>query len=155
MVNIINDGNELRLERMTLPNGKTYIIGISVEEAETIFNTLNENISAVNDDVLKDEQIILDSNISSGFDENGKYSAVSDATYIADATSVKEATAKLDAAIVDINGTFQINVKQLQTENQTLKDEIAALKEEIALIKKEYISYVNIDEAATNTTITE
>lgn len=93
---IINNGNELRLERIALPNGKTYIIGISVEEAETIFNTLNENISAVNDDVLK-----------------------------------------------------------LQTENQTLNDEIAALKEEIALIKKEYISYVNIDEAATNTTITE
>lgn len=156
---VINDGNELRLERMTLPNGNTYIIGISVEEAETIFNTLNENISAVNEDVLKNEEITADAliaiNTSSGFDEHGKYSAVTDGTYISGATSVKEATAKLDTAITSLNAAITESVEKLRTENQTLKDEIAALKEEIALIKEDYVSYVNIDDTTTNATITE
>ena len=43
--------NELRLENLTLPNGNTYILGCSFEEAQEIYGVLSDNIEAVNDDV--------------------------------------------------------------------------------------------------------
>ena len=43
--------NELRLETLTLPNGNTYILGCSFEEAQDIYEVLSDNIEAVNDDV--------------------------------------------------------------------------------------------------------
>ena len=43
--------NELRLETLTLPNGNTYILGCSFEEAQDIYDVLSENIEAVNEDV--------------------------------------------------------------------------------------------------------
>jgi chromosome segregation ATPase len=43
--------NELRLERIKLPNGNTYVLGCSFEEAQDIYDVLNENIEAVNEDV--------------------------------------------------------------------------------------------------------
>ncbi len=43
--------NELRLETLTLPNGNTYTLGCSFEEAQEIYNVLSGNIEAVNDDV--------------------------------------------------------------------------------------------------------
>lgn len=53
--------NELRLETLTLPNGNTYILGCSFEEAEEIYNVLTENIEAVNDEVedLKQSEIVV------------------------------------------------------------------------------------------------
>lgn len=43
--------NELRLERLKLPNGNTYVLGCSFEEAQDIYDVLSENIEAVNEDV--------------------------------------------------------------------------------------------------------
>lgn len=43
--------NELRLETLTLPNGNTYILGCSFEEAQDIYEVLSDNIEAVNNDV--------------------------------------------------------------------------------------------------------
>lgn len=43
--------NELRLETLTLPNGNTYILGCSFEEAQDIYEVLSDNIEAVNEDV--------------------------------------------------------------------------------------------------------
>lgn len=43
--------DELRLERIKLPNGNTYVLGCSFEEAQDIYDVLSENIEAVNDDV--------------------------------------------------------------------------------------------------------
>ena len=53
--------NELRLETLTLPNGNTYILGCSFEEAQDIYDVLSGNIEAVNDDVeaLKDSQKVV------------------------------------------------------------------------------------------------
>ena len=53
--------NELRLENITLPNGNTYILGCSFEEAQEIYGVLSDNIEAVNDDVedLKDSEEII------------------------------------------------------------------------------------------------
>ena len=40
--------NTLRLENLKLPNGNTYILGCSFEEAQEIYQVLSENIVAVN-----------------------------------------------------------------------------------------------------------
>ena len=40
--------NVLRLEHIKLPNGNTYILGCSFEEAQEIYQVLSENIVAVN-----------------------------------------------------------------------------------------------------------
>lgn len=76
-------------------------------EKETLLDTalknVDGNVATLANEVLKNEKVVADAltamNDAAGFDENGKYSAVSGATYIAEATSVKDATAKLDAAI--------------------------------------------------------
>ena len=46
--------NELRLETLTLPNGNTYILGCSFEEAQEIYKSLSENI-----EVLKDSEEVV------------------------------------------------------------------------------------------------
>lgn len=53
--------NELRLETLTLPNGNTYILGCSFEEAQEIYNVLSDNIEAVNEDVegLKESEQVV------------------------------------------------------------------------------------------------
>lgn len=53
--------NELRLERIKLPNGNTYVLGCSFEEAQDIYDVLNENIIEVNNDVeeLKDSEEVV------------------------------------------------------------------------------------------------
>ena len=43
--------NTLRLENLKLPNGNTYILGCSFEEAQEIYQVLSENIEAINTDV--------------------------------------------------------------------------------------------------------
>lgn len=53
--------NELRLETLTLPNGNTYTLGCSFEEAQDIYEILSGNIEAVNEDVedLVDSQKVI------------------------------------------------------------------------------------------------
>lgn len=76
-------------------------------EKETLLDTalknVDRNVATLANEVLNNEKVVANAltamNSAAGFDENGKYSAVSGATYIASATSVKDATAKLDAAI--------------------------------------------------------
>jgi len=43
--------NEVRLERLKLPNGNTYVLGCSFEEARDIYHVLSDNIEAVNNEV--------------------------------------------------------------------------------------------------------
>ena len=53
--------NVLRLEHIKLPNGNTYILGCSFEEAQEIYQVLSENIEAVNTDVeeLKEAELVV------------------------------------------------------------------------------------------------
>ena len=46
----LGDG-ELRLETLTLPNGNTYTLGCSFEEAQDIYDVLSGNIEAVNEEL--------------------------------------------------------------------------------------------------------
>ena len=58
--------NVLRLEHIKLPNGNTYILGCSFEEAQEIYQVLSENIEAVNTDVedLKTENVTLKNRVT-------------------------------------------------------------------------------------------
>ena len=58
--------NVLRLEHIKLPNGNTYILGCSFEEAQEIYQVLSENIVAVNTDVedLKIENTALKNRVT-------------------------------------------------------------------------------------------
>ena len=61
-INTITLGeNTLRLENLKLPNGNTYILGCSFEEAQEIYQVLSENIKAVNTDVeeLKESELVI------------------------------------------------------------------------------------------------
>lgn len=53
--------NTLRLENLKLPNGNTYILGCSFEEAQEIYQVLSKNIEAVNTDVeeLKEAELVV------------------------------------------------------------------------------------------------
>lgn len=53
--------NTLRLENLKLPNGNTYILGCSFEEAQEIYQVLSGNIEAVNTDVeeLKESELVI------------------------------------------------------------------------------------------------
>ena len=50
--------NELRLETLTLPNGNTYILGCSFEEAQEIYQVLSGNIEAINDELEENEEVV-------------------------------------------------------------------------------------------------
>ena len=61
-INTITLGeNTLRLENLKLPNGNTYILGCSFEEAQEIYQVLSENIEAINTDVeeLKEAELVV------------------------------------------------------------------------------------------------
>ena len=53
--------NALRLETLKLPNGNTYILGCSFEEAQEIYQVLSDNIEAINTDVeeLKESELVV------------------------------------------------------------------------------------------------
>ena len=53
--------NTLRLENLKLPNGNTYILGCSFEEAQEIYQVLSDNIEAINTDVeeLKESELVV------------------------------------------------------------------------------------------------
>ena len=53
--------NTLRLENLKLPNGNTYILGCSFEEAQEIYQVLSGNIESVNNDVeeLKESELVI------------------------------------------------------------------------------------------------
>ena len=58
--------NALRLETLKLPNGNTYILGCSFEEAQEIYQVLSENIEAVNTDVeeLKEAELVVSTSLN-------------------------------------------------------------------------------------------
>ena len=58
--------NTLRLENLKLPNGNTYILGCSFEEAQEIYQVLSENIEAVNTDVeeLKETELVVSTSLN-------------------------------------------------------------------------------------------
>lgn len=70
---------------------------------DTALANVDKNVATLASEVVKDEQVnaaaLMALKNAAGFDENGNYDKVTDASYIANATSVKDATSKLDAAI--------------------------------------------------------
>ena len=58
--------NVLRLEHIKLPNGNTYVLGCSFEEAQEIYQVLSENIEAVNTDVeeLKEAELVVSTSLN-------------------------------------------------------------------------------------------
>jgi peptidoglycan hydrolase CwlO-like protein len=85
--------NEVRLERIKLPNGNTYILGCSFEEAQEIYNVLSENIEAVNTDVeeLKETELVVAASLN---DLNSKIMALTQEN-----TSLKNEIAELKELI--------------------------------------------------------
>lgn len=85
--------NEVRLERIKLPNGNTYILGCSFEEAQEIYNVLSENIEAVNTDVeeLKETELVVAASLN---DLNSKIMALTQEN-----TSLKDEIAELKELI--------------------------------------------------------
>ena len=85
--------NEVRLERIKLPNGNTYILGCSFEEAQEIYNVLSENIEAVNTDVeeLKESELVVAASLN---DLNSKIMALTQEN-----TSLKNEIAELKELI--------------------------------------------------------
>lgn len=155
--------NELRLERIKLPNGNTYILGCSFEEAQDIYDVLSGNIEAVNDDVegLKESEKVaaaalndLDSRITtlneeveaiegSSEDVTEALSALEDSVsdLETDVNDLKESEIVTSASLNDLNS----RIVSLTEENISLRSEIADLKDEIALIKRNYMAYYDVD----------
>ena len=85
--------NVLRLEDIKLPNGNTYILGCSFEEAQEIYNVLNDNIGRVNKDVeeLKETEQVVAASLN---DLNSKIMALTQEN-----TSLKNEIAELKELI--------------------------------------------------------
>lgn len=70
---------------------------------DAALRNVDGNVATLANQVVANEKVTAEALTSlknaAGFDDNGNYSAVTDATYIANAISVKDATSKLDAAI--------------------------------------------------------
>lgn len=155
--------NEVRLERIKLPNGNTYILGCSFEEAQKIYRVLSENIEAVNDDVEKNEKVTsaalndLNSRIgtlsddvealqTSGEDVTEALTALGDRVgdLEKDVDGLKESEEVAAAAFNDLNS----RIVSLTQENASLRSDITALQQEIAAIKRTYMSYYDVNDSA-------
>lgn len=127
--NITLDTNDsLRLESFKLPNGNPYLLGCTYQEAQTIYNTLQENIEAVNSD-LED----LDSVVG-----------------IAKDTSTDKRTFQPTTNYGDDSTTVMTNMQKLDTKIKALEEENAALKQELKefkeLVEKQYMAYTPVSE---------
>lgn len=84
-------------------SGVTFTPVAKEQTLDTALRNVDGNVAILANHVAANEKVTAEALTSlknaAGFDDNGNYSAVTDATYIATATSVKDATSKLDAAI--------------------------------------------------------
>lgn len=162
---IVLGENDLRLETLTLPNGNTYILGCSFEEAQDIYDVLSGNIEAVNDEVeeLKESEevvaaslIDLDSRIVALTNDvetlkNSEEDTADDLsdlearvdTLSDDVDSLNETEYVVAASLTDLNS----RITALTQENTSLRNEITELRQEIALIKNNYMAYYDVDES--------
>lgn len=157
--------NELRLETLTLPNGNTYILGCSFEEAQEIYDVLSGNIEAVNDDVeeLKDNEKVTAAALN---DLNSRIVTLND-----DVQSIHGSTEDMTEALSDLEDTvddlstdvqdlkdseeviaaslndLNSRIVALTAENTSLRNEITLLSQEIELIKRNYMAYYDVDES--------
>ena len=92
--------NQLRLETITLPNGNTYILGCSFEDAQDIYDVLSGNIEAVNDDVeaLKDSEKVVAASLN---DLNSRITALTEEN-----TTLKNEIADMKQEIALIKRTY-------------------------------------------------
>ena len=116
--------NEVRLERIKLPNGNTYILGCSFEEAQKIYRVLSGNIESV------DERL-------DGLDDR-----VGDLEDFADDAEKTEKV--ISTSLNDLNQ----RIVSLTQENASLRSDITALQQEIAAIKRTYMSYYDVNASA-------
>ena len=145
--------NELRLETLALPNGNTYILGCSFEEAQEIYQVLSENIEAVNDDVEKNEKVTsaalndLNSRIgtlsddvealqTSGEDVTEALTALGDRVddLEEDVDGLKESEEVAAAAFNDLNsriGTLSSDVEELQTSGEHVSETLESLDDRV------------------------
>ena len=162
---IVLGANDLRLETLTLPNGNTYVLGCSFEEAQSIYEVLSNNIEAVNDEVedLKEtEEVVavsltdLNSRMVSLNDEvdnlkNSEEETESDLsdletkvdTLIDNVDSLENTEHVVAESLTDLNS----RITALTQENASLRNEITELRQEIALIKNNYMAYYEVDES--------
>lgn len=157
--------NEVRLERIKLPNGNTYILGCSFEEAQKIYRVLSENIEAVNDDVeeLKDGEKVTAAALN---DLNSRITTLNDdvqsihgstedmaedlsdledtvGDLSTDVQDLKDSEIVTSASLNDLNS----RIVSLTEENTLLRNEITGLRQEIELIKRNYMAYYDVDES--------
>lgn len=101
--------NVLRLEHIKLPNGNTYILGCSFEEAQEIYNVLNDNIGRVNKDVeeLKETEQVVAASLN---DLNSKIMALTqeNTSLKNEIAELKELIKKQYMAYYDVNATTGI-----------------------------------------------
>lgn len=94
-------------------SGVTFTPVAKEQTLDTALRNVDENVATLANQVVANEKVTAEALTSlknaAGFDDNGNYSAVTDATYIATATSVKDATSKLDAAIKAV-ANAEVNV---------------------------------------------
>ena len=150
--------NELRLERIKLPNGNTYILGCSFEEAQEIYDVLIENIEAVNEDVegLKESEKVAAMSLN---DLNSRVTALTEdvedlkddnettsetlSEMEEDVSTIKDNEIVISASLNDLNS----RIVALTAENAELRNEITQLLGEIALIKRNYMAYYDVNES--------
>lgn len=101
--------NVLRLEHIKLPNGNTYILGCSFEEAQEIYNVLSDNIERVNNDVeeLKETEQVVAASLT---DLNSKIVALTqeNTSLKNEIAELKELIKKQYMAYYDVNATTGI-----------------------------------------------
>ena len=121
--------NELRLERIKLPNGNTYILGCSFEEAQDIYDVLSENIEAVNDEVedLKSSEKGIAMSLN---DLNSRIVSLTD-----DVEDLKDTTSDIETLTEDVEDlkdnemVVSAGLNKLNSRIVSLEDDVEDLKD--------------------------
>ena len=112
--------NTLRLENLKLPNGNTYILGCSFEEAQEIYQVLSENIEAVNTDVeeLKEAELVVSTSLN---DLNSKIMSLTqeNTSLKNEIAELKELIKKQYMAYYDVDATKGIDENNIYTTTQS------------------------------------
>lgn len=142
--------NELRLENLKLPNGNTYVLGCSFEEAQQIYEVLSDNIETLNKELEEDEEVVAAGLTDLDLRTNALSQDVETLTGTTDTlsgavTAIDERVDSLEAFVEDAENVEKViaaslnelnqRIISLTQENVSLRNNITALQQEIEAIK--------------------
>jgi chromosome segregation ATPase len=142
--------NTLRLETLTLPNGNTYNLGCSFEEAQQIYNVLSGNINKINDELEENEEVVAGALTDLNLRANALSQDVETLTETTETisgavTAIDERVDSLETFVEDAEDTelaisaalndLSQKITALTQENASLRSDIDTLRQEIAAIK--------------------